>query len=195
MKRLFDIVFSVLGLIIISPVFILLSLIIVLDSRGGVFFRGVRVGQYGKDFKIFKFRSMVKDAEGKGKWNVGDNDKRITRFGHFLRKSKLDELPQLFNVLKGDMSLVGPRPEVRKYVELYTEKQRRVLSVRPGITDYASIEYVDENMILGQAEDADKAYVEQILPDKICYNMKYIEHRSVKEYFKIIFLTIWSIVH
>ena len=195
MKRLFDIVFSVLGLIIISPVFILLSLIIVLDSRGGVFFRGVRVGQYGKDFKIFKFRSMVKDAEGKGKWNVGDNDKRITRFGHFLRKSKLDELPQLFNVLKGDMSLVGPRPEVRKYVELYTEEQRRVLSVRPGITDYASIEYVDENTILGQAEDADKAYVEQILPDKICYNMKYIEHRSVKEYFKIIFLTIWSIVH
>jgi lipopolysaccharide/colanic/teichoic acid biosynthesis glycosyltransferase len=105
----------------------------------------------------------------------------------------LDELPQLFNVLKGDMSLVGPRPEVRKYVDLYTDEQRKVLSVRPGITDYASIEYVDENTILGQAEDADKVYVEQIMPDKIHYNMKYIEHRSVMEYFKIIFLTIWSI--
>lgn len=105
----------------------------------------------------------------------------------------MDELPQLFNVLKGDMSLVGPRPEVRKYVDLYTDEQRKVLSVRPGITDYASIEYVDENTILGQAEDADKVYVEQIMPDKIHYNMKYIEHRSVMEYFKIIFLTIWSI--
>ena len=110
-----------------------------------------------------------------------------------IRKYKLDELPQLFNVLKGDMSLVGPRPEVRKYVDLYTDEQRKVLSVRPGITDYASIEYVDENTILGQAEDADKVYVEQIMPDKIHYNMKYIEHRSVMEYFKIIFLTIWSI--
>lgn len=112
-----------------------------------------------------------------------------------IRKYKLDELPQLFNVLKGDMSLVGPRPEVRKYVELYTDEQRKILSVRPGITDYASIEYVDENTILGQADDADKAYVERILPDKIQYNMKYINHRSVKEYFKIIFLTIWSIIH
>ena len=112
-----------------------------------------------------------------------------------MRKYKLDELPQLFNVLKGDMSLVGPRPEVRKYVELYTDEQRKILSVRPGITDYASIEYVDENTILGQADDADKAYVERILPDKIQYNMKYINHRSVKEYFKIIFLTIWSIIH
>ena len=124
---------------------------------------------------------------------VGGRDPRITRIGYFIRKYKLDELPQLFNVLKGDMSLVGPRPEVRKYVDLYTDEQRKVLSVRPGITDYASIEYVDENTILGQAEDADKVYVEQIMPDKIHYNMKYIEHRSVMEYFKIIFLTIWSI--
>ena len=140
-------------------------------------------------------RSMRIGADKQGLITVGGRDPRITRIGYFIRKYKLDELPQLFNVLKGDMSLVGPRPEVRKYVELYTEEQRRVLSVRPGITDYASIEYVDENTILGQAEDADKAYVEQILPDKICYNMKYIEHRSVKEYFNIIFLTIWSIVH
>ncbi|RJV34110.1 sugar transferase, partial [Bacteroides sp. AF20-13LB] len=118
-----------------------------------------------------------------------------TLFVTSVCKYKLDELPQLFNVLKGDMSLVGPRPEVRKYVELYTDEQRKILSVRPGITDYASIEYVDENTILGQADDADKAYVERILPDKIQYNMKYINHRSVKEYFKIIFLTIWSIIH
>lgn len=134
-------------------------------------------------------------ADKQGLITVGGRDSRITRVGYFIRKYKLDELPQLFNVLKGDMSLVGPRPEVRKYVELYTEAQKKVLSVRPGITDYASIEYVDENAILGRAKDADKVYVEQILPDKIRYNMKYIEHRSVKEYFKIIYLTIWSIVH
>ena len=118
----------------------------------------------------------------------------MTRVGAFIRKYKLDELPQLFNVLKGDMSLVGPRPEVRKYVDLYTPEQRKVLSVRPGITDYASIEYMDENTILGQAEDPDKAYVDQIMPDKIRYNMKYIEHRSVKEYFKVVFLTLVHII-
>jgi len=134
-------------------------------------------------------------SDKQGLITVGGRDPRITRIGYFIRKYKLDELPQLFNVLKGDMSLVGPRPEVRKYVDLYTEEQRKVLSVRPGITDYASIEYVDENTILGQADDADKVYVELILPDKIRYNMKYIEHRSVAEYFKIIFLTIWSIIH
>lgn len=137
---------------------------------------------------------MRMGADKQGLITVGGRDSRITRVGYFIRKYKLDELPQLFNVLKGDMSLVGPRPEVRKYVELYTEAQKKVLSVRPGITDYASIEYVDENAILGRAKDADKVYVEQILPDKIRYNMKYIEHRSVKEYFKIIYLTIWSIV-
>ena len=183
MIRFFDILFSFLGILFLSPVFLFLYIAIRLESKGGGFYKQLRVGRGGTDFYVYKFRSM----------RIGDP--RITRIGYFIRKYKLDELPQLFNVLKGDMSLVGPRPEVRKYVELYTEKQRRVLSVRPGITDYASIEYVDENMILGQAEDADKAYVEQILPDKICYNMKYIEHRSVKEYFKIIFLTIWSIVH
>lgn len=154
----------------------------------------MRVGRNGKDFYVYKFRSMRVGSDKQGLITVGGRDPRITRIGYFIRKYKLDELPQLFNVLKGDMSLVGPRPEVRKYVDLYTDEQRKVLSVRPGITDYASIEYVDENMILGQAEDADKAYVEQIMPDKIRYNMKYIEHRSVTEYFKIIFLTIWSIV-
>ena len=195
MIRFFDILFSLLGIIVLFPVFLLLYITIRLESKGGGFYKQLRVGRNGGDFYVYKFRSMRIGSDKQGLITVGGRDPRITRVGYFIRKYKLDELPQLFNVLKGDMSLVGPRPEVRKYVDLYTEEQRRVLSVRPGITDYASIEYVDENTILGQAEDADKAYVEQILPDKICYNMKYIEHRSVKEYFKIIFLTIWSIAH
>ena len=144
---------------------------------------------------MYKFRSMavqeIKDE--KAAWTT-KNDPRVTGIGKIMRKTSIDELPQLFNVLKGDMSLVGPRPEVRKYVDLYTDEQKKVLSVRPGITDYASIEYVDENMILGEASDPDRAYIEQIMPDKIRYNMKYICNRSVKEYFKIIFLTFWSII-
>lgn len=194
MIRFFDFLFSLLGLIVLSPVFLLISLCIVSDSRGGVFYRQSRVGKDGKDFKLYKFRSMRTGADKRGLITVGEKDSRITRVGYFLRKYKLDELPQLINVLKGEMSLVGPRPEVRKYVDLYTPAQRKVLSVVPGITDYASIEYVDENRILGGATDPDKVYVEEILPDKIRYNMKYIENRSLKEYFKIIFLTFYSIV-
>ena len=194
MIRFFDFLFSLLGLIVLSPVFLLISLCIVLDSRGGVFYRQSRVGKDGKDFKLYKFRSMRTGADKRGLITVGEKDSRITRVGYFLRKYKLDELPQLINVLKGEMSLVGPRPEVRKYVDLYTPEQRKVLSVVPGITDYASIEYVDENRILGGAADPDKVYVEEILPDKIRYNMKYIENRSLKEYFKIILLTFYSIV-
>ena len=194
MIRFFDIFFSFLGILLLSPVFLLLYISICLESRGGGFYRQLRVWRYGKDFYVYKFRSMRVGADKQGLITVGGRDPRITRIGYFIRKYKLDELPQLFNVLKGDMSLVGPRPEVRKYVDLYTEEQRKVLSVRPGITDYASIEYVDENTILGQADDADKAYVELIMPDKIRYNMKYINNRFLKEYFKIIFLTFWSIV-
>ena len=193
MIRFFDFLFSLLGLIVLSPVFLLISLCIVSDSRGGVFYRQSRVGKDCKDFKLYKFRSMRTGADKRGLITVGEKDSRITRVGYFLRKYKLDELPQLINVLKGEMSLVGPRPEVRKYVDLYTPEQRKVLSVVPGITDYASIEYVDENRILGGAADPDKVYVEEILPDKIRYNMKYIENRSLKEYFKIIFLTFYSI--
>ena len=194
MKRLFDIVFSVLGLIIISPVFILLSLIIVLDSRGGVFFRGVRVGQYGKDFKIFKFRSMVKDAEGKGKWNVGDNDKRITRFGHFLRKSKLDELPQLINVLIGDMSLVGPRPELRYYVEMYIEREKKILKMKPGITDWASVTHFKQFVSITQSDDPDKEYVERIRPLKLELQLYYYEHRSLGMDIRIIVFTVSKMI-
>ena len=194
MIRFFDFLFSLFGLIVLSPFFLLISLCIGLDSRGGVFYRQSRVGKDGKDFKLYKFRSMRTGADKRGLITVGEKDSRITRVGYFLRKYKLDELPQLINVLKGEMSLVGPRPEVRKYVDLYTPEQRKVLSVVPGITDYASIEYVDENRILGGAADPDKVYVEEILPDKIRYNMKYIENRSLKEYFKIILLTFYSIV-
>ena len=181
------------GLAILSPLWVVIGVMIKVEDGGPVLYKARRVGLRGDIFRLFKFRTMVMNADKIGAAITAQNDPRVTKIGHFLRKTKLDELPQLFNVLKGDMSLVGPRPEVRKYVDLYTDEQRKVLSVRPGITDYASIEYVDENTILGQAEDADKVYVEQIMPDKIHYNMKYIEHRSVMEYFKIIFLTIWSI--
>ena len=194
MIRFFDIVFSLLGILLLSPVFLFLYIAICLESKGGGFYKQLRVGQYGRDFYVYKFSSMGVGADKKGLITVGGRDPRITRTGYFIRKYKLDELPQLFNVLKGDMGLVGPRPEVRKYVDLYTDDQKKVLSVRPGITDYASIEYVDENTILGKASDPDKAYIEQIMPDKIRYNMKYICNRSVKEYFKIIFPTFWSII-
>lgn len=194
MIRFFDIIFSLFGLILLSPILFILYICIRLESKGNGFYKQMRVGQYSKDFHVIKFRSMRIGADKQGLITIGGRDPRITHVGYFIRKYKLDELPQLFNVLKGDMSLVGPRPEVRKYVDLYTEEQRRVLSVRPGITDYASIEYVDENTILGKAKDPDRVYVEQIMPDKIQHNMKYINNRSVKEYFKIIFLTLWSII-
>ena len=194
MIRFLDIIASICGLIILSPLFIILGIWIKLDSKGPVFYKQIRVGQYGKDFALYKFRSMRVGADKKGLITVGGKDNRITKVGYFIRKYKLDEFPQLLNVLKGDMSLVGPRPEVRKYVDLYTDEQKKVLSVRPGITDYASIEYVDENEILGNAEDPDKTYIEVIMPDKIKYNMKYINNRSVIEYIKVIFLTFKSII-
>ena len=194
MIRFFDILFSGLGLLVLSPLFLVLYVLIRLESRGGGFYTQERTGKDGVPFRLYKFRSMRRDADKGGLITIGGHDPRITRTGYFIRKYKLDELPQLWNVFTGDMSLVGPRPEVAKYTDLYTEEQRRVLSVRPGITDYASIEYVDENEILGRAADPDRAYVEQIMPAKIRLNMKYIDNRSVKEYFKIIFLTLWSIM-
>ena len=194
MIRFFDFVLSLVGLVILAPIFIVLAVWIKIDSMGPVFYKQIRVGQNGKDFGLFKFRSMVVDADKKGLITVGGRDPRITRSGYFIRKYKLDELPQLINVLVGDMSLVGPRPEVRKYVELYTDEQQKVLSVKPGITDYASIEYMDENEILGKSTDPEKTYIEEIMPEKIKYNMKYIKNRSLIEYFKIIFLTVLKII-
>jgi lipopolysaccharide/colanic/teichoic acid biosynthesis glycosyltransferase len=193
MIRCFDVLFSGLGLIALSPVFLIIYILIRLESKGGGFYQQMRVGKYGKEFGLYKFRSMRIGADRLGLITIGGRDPRITRIGYFIRKYKLDELPQLFNVLRGNMSIVGPRPEVRKYVDLYTDEQRKVLSVRPGITDYASIMYVDENSILGVASNPDKIYVEQIMPDKILLNMRYINCYSVTEYFKIIFLTFWHI--
>lgn len=194
MIRLCDIVFSAVGLLLLSPLFLIVYILIRCESKGGGFYCQQRVGKDGRMFDLYKFRSMRTGSDKKGLITVGGHDSRITRMGYFIRKYKIDELPQLWNVLKGDMSLVGPRPEVKKYVDLYTEEQRRVLSVRPGITDYASIEYVDENEILGKAEDPDRVYVEEIMPAKIKLNMRYIENRNLNEYFKIIGLTFINIL-
>ena len=194
MIRLFDILFSTIGLLVLSPLFLLICIIIIIESKGGGFYSQTRVGKNGIPFAIYKFRSMRTDADKHGLITVGGRDPRITRIGYYIRKYKIDELPQLWNVLVGDMSLVGPRPEVQKYVDLYTEEQRKVLSVRPGITDYASIEYVDENILLAKSDDPDKTYVEVVMPAKIILNMKYINNKSLKEYFKIIFLTLAKIV-
>ena len=194
MIRFFDFILSLVGLVVLAPIFIILAIWIKIDSKGPVFYKQVRVGQNGIDFGLFKFRSMVVDADKKGLITVGGRDPRITRSGYFIRKYKLDELPQLINVLVGDMSLVGPRPEVRKYVDLYTDEQQKVLSVKPGITDYASIEYMDENEILGKSSDPEKTYIEEIMPEKIKYNMKYIQNKNLFEYFKIILSTVLKIV-
>lgn len=178
-KRLFDILASGIGIIILSPVLIIIALRIKTGSDGPVFFKQVRVGQGGKEFKILKFRTMVVDAEKLGRQITVGADNRITKVGAFLRKYKLDELPQLFNVFKGDMSLVGPRPEVPRYVNMYTEEQRRVLEVKPGITDLASIRYRDENELLGQAENPDEFYINTIMPDKLALNMEYINKSNI----------------
>jgi len=194
MIRLFDILFSILGIIILLPVLIIIYILIIAESKGGGFYIQKRVGKDGIDFNLLKFRSMHVGSDRQGLITVRAIDARMTRMGVFIRRFKLDELPQLFNVLIGDMSLVGPRPELRAFVALYNSEQLEVLSVRPGITDYASIEYVDENSILGSAIDPAKVYVEQIMPDKIRLNMRYIQNQNVKEYFHIIFVTIWHIV-
>jgi lipopolysaccharide/colanic/teichoic acid biosynthesis glycosyltransferase len=190
MIRFLDLIFSFFGLILLSPFFLVIIIWIVLDSQGPVFYRQLRVGKNGKDFKLLKFRSMYVNSDKKGLLTVGKSDSRITNSGKWIRQYKLDELPQLLNVLTGDMSLVGPRPEVRKYVDLYTEDQRKILKVKPGITDYASIKFRNENELLSKAADPEEYYISQIMPEKIRLNEKYINNRSVFQYFRIIFLTI-----
>ena len=192
--RLLDIVLSLLGLLFLLPIFLILAVWIKFDSQGSIFFRQIRVGKDGRDFRIYKFRTMIVNAEKMGIITIGERDPRITNSGYFLRKYKLDELPQLINVLKGEMSFVGPRPEVRKYVEMYNQEQLKILIVKPGITDYASVEYINEDEILGKSLDPEKTYIEEIMPQKIKYNMKYINNKTVIEYFKIIFLTIIKII-
>lgn len=194
MIRFCDIVFSLFGLLILSPLFLIVALWIVIDDPGPVFYRQQRVGRNNKDFGLLKFRSMRMGADQMSLITIGDRDPRVTRAGYYIRKYKLDELPQLWNVLAGEMSLVGPRPEVRRYVDLYTPEQRIVLSVRPGITDYASIEYIDENRLLAQSKDPDKTYVEEIMPAKIALNMHYINHHTFVEYIKLIILTLYKII-
>ncbi len=199
-KRLFDIFSSLIGLIILLPFLFIISLLVLFSSPGGIFYRQVRVGKNGKDFRLWKFRSMRPDSDKKGLLTVGGRDPRVTGIGYFLRKNKLDELPQLINVFVGDMSLVGPRPEVRKYVNMYSPEQLRVLEVQPGITDYASIEYSNENELLAKSADPEKTYIEEIMPAKLKLNMKYIEESRgamlapLRTDLKIIFQTIGKIM-
>lgn len=190
-KRLFDISASFFGLLLLSPLFLIVALCVGLTSRGGVFYVQTRVGRYGRDFRLYKFRSMRTGSDAKGLLTVGGKDGRITPVGYFIRKYKIDELPQLFNVLKGDMSLVGPRPEVRKYVALYNSEQMRVLSARPGITDPASIKYRNENDLLAQADDPERFYVEKIMPDKLKINLEYMDNRSFFKDLSVIFRTVF----
>jgi lipopolysaccharide/colanic/teichoic acid biosynthesis glycosyltransferase len=190
MIRFFDLFFSLLGLILLLPVFMIISLFILIDSRGGIFYFQTRVGKNNKDFRLIKFRTMHSGSEKKGSLTIGASDNRITRTGRFLRKYKLDELPQLFNVFIGEMSLVGPRPEVRQYVERYTSEQLKVLDIRPGITDYASLEYFSENELLGRSADPESVYINEIMPAKLELNRRYIENPDLKNYFSILIKTI-----
>lgn len=194
MKRLFDIVASGCGLLVLSPLFIVLAIWIKLDSKGPVFYKQSRVGQYNKDFMLYKFRSMRVGSDKKGLITVGNRDPRITKSGYFIRKYKLDEFPQLINVLAGDMSLVGPRPEVRKYVDLYTEEQLHVLDVKPGITDLASIRYRNENEILEKVENPDEYYMNVVMQDKLKINLEYVNNHSFWYDISLIFNTFWVII-
>ena len=178
-KRIFDFICSTLGLIVLSPVLFAIAIKIKTGSDGPVFFKQIRVGEKNNEFEILKFRTMVVDAEKLGRQITVGNDNRITKIGTFLRKYKLDELPQLINVFKGDMSLVGPRPEVPRYVKLYNEEQKKVLEVKPGITDLASIRYRDENELLGEAENPDDFYINTIMPDKLALNLEYINNNNL----------------
>ena len=192
-KRLFDITSALLVLITLLPLFSIIGFLIIIDSKGGIIYYQERVGRNLKPFLLYKFRTMKKDSKGL-KITVG-KDPRITTIGHVLRKYKLDELPQLINIIKGDMSVVGPRPETPNYVVLYTLSQQRVLDVRPGLTDYASLEFIDENKVLSTYDDPEKAYIEKIMPAKLSLNLKYIKEHSFWVDLKIIFKTIFKIVN
>lgn len=192
MKRLFDIVCSFFGLVFLSWLFVFVALWVGLSSKGGVFYRQRRVGRCNRDFTIYKFRSMRVNSDSQGLLTIGGRDGRITKAGVFIRKYKLDELPQLFNVLRGDMSFVGPRPEVRKYVELYTEEQKKVLTVRPGITSLSSIKYRNENEILSRSDNPEQYYIDVIMQDKLAIELDYLEQRSLLTDIKVIFQTIFS---
>ena len=190
LKRFFDLILSFIGLLIIVPILFLITILIKISSSGPVFYKQVRVGKNNKDFKIFKFRTMHVNAHKKGLLTVGGRDPRVTSIGYYLRKFKLDELPQLINVFIGDMSFVGPRPEVRQFVNLYSEIQMKVLNVKPGITDLASIEFRNENEILSKEEDPNQYYIDYIMPKKLEINLKYINQRNLLKDFVVIIKTI-----
>ncbi|MCB9169450.1 MAG: sugar transferase [Flavobacteriales bacterium] len=194
MKRLFDILFALVLIGLLWPVFLLLALAVLMTSPGGAFFGQWRVGRNGRQFRLFKFRSMRPGSEAAGQITIGSKDPRITAVGRFLRRTKLDELPQLWNVLIGDMSVVGPRPEVPRYVELYTDEQRRVLRVRPGLTGPASLEYIDENELLAHSDDPERMYREEILPAKLRRDMHYVDHMTILGDLRIIGATIVRIL-
>ena len=194
-KRGIDILFSLIGLICLFPFFIFISFFIFITSKGGVFFVQLRVGKNNKDFKLYKFRTMFLNSDNKGLLTVGNNDKRITKLGYYLRKNKLDELPQLINVLNGTMSLVGPRPEVRKYVNLYNSEQKSILDVKPGITDFASIMYFNENEILANSVNPEQTYINEIMPIKLELNKQYINEMSLLTDLKIIFKTFIKLIN
>jgi lipopolysaccharide/colanic/teichoic acid biosynthesis glycosyltransferase len=193
-KRIFDISFSMIGLIILSPLLLIIAYLIKKEDGGPIFYRGVRIGQFGKPFRIFKFRTMVVNADKIGGPSTADDDPRITKIGKILRKYKIDELPQLINVLKGEMSIVGPRPEVPFYVNMFTEEEKRILDVKPGITDWASLWDCDEGAILAGSPDPEKTYMEKIRPIKIKLQLRYVDNHSFFTDLKIIFLTILTII-
>jgi lipopolysaccharide/colanic/teichoic acid biosynthesis glycosyltransferase len=193
-KRLFDIFFSLVFILFFSPLFLIIMIFIIAESQGGAFYRQVRVGKNNRDFKIFKFRTMRVGAEKGGLLTVGGRDPRVTRVGYYLRRYKLDELPQLFNVLLNDMSFVGPRPEVRRYVEMYNDEQKRVLLVKPGITDPASISYIDENEILSKADDPEATYIKEVMPAKLAINLAYLNRRSFFTDLGVLFQTAQKII-
>lgn len=193
MKKIFDLSFALIGIIILAPLFLFIGLWIKIDSKGKIFYKQTRVGKNNTDFSLYKFRTMRADSDKSGLLTVGGRDNRITGAGYYLRKFKLDELPQLINIIKDEMSFVGPRPEVRKYVDLYNEEQKKVLTVLPGITDIASIKYRNENELLEKAEDPEKYYIEYVMPDKLKLNLEYIEQRSFGNDIKVIFKTISAI--
>lgn len=195
MLRFFDLLISFFGLLLLSPVLVIVSLVILIDSGLPVLFRQSRVGKNNYDFKLYKFRTMKTEREQSTFLYGGKSRHNFTRTGRFLRKSKIDELPQFFNVLKGDMSLVGPRPELRKYVELFSDDQKKILSIKPGITDYATIKFINEEELLAASENPEELYIKKILPEKILLNKLYLHNISVKEYFKIILLTFYSILN
>lgn len=193
-KRVFDVVVAFFGVLMLLVPFVIVAILIIADSKGGVFYRQTRVGRGKVNFELLKFRTMYINSDQLGLLTVGDHDKRITKIGYWLRKHKIDELPQLLNVLKGDMSFVGPRPEVVKYVELYDLQQVKVLSVKPGITDWASIEFSEENELLAKSADPESFYINEIIPSKIIQNLKYINKHDIWVDLTIIFLTLKKIM-